>query len=404
MYRQDKIFSEIIANNRQRERKILSKHACPNERGIRKYPEREKIPDYENFRPSFFHDTDKIIHSAIYTRYIDKSQVFYLFENDHLTHRVLHVQLVSKTGRVIGRCLRLNEDLIEAISLGHDLGHAPFGHDGEKFLNQLCQESGIGAFSHNVQSVRSLMEVEQQGKGLNLSLQVLDGILAHNGEMIGAEYRPEHGKTWEKLEKEYQKCLKKKDYSEKILPTTLEGCVVRIADIIAYIGRDLEDAIILRLIKRKSIPFGVKRVLGASNDKIVNVLVLDLVKNSYGKDRLVFSQEVFKALKDLLEFNRENIYFNPKIKTQEDKIENMFRQLFGKYCQDLEKKDKKSPIYGYFLKGMSSHYRQATEQKRVVVDFIAGMTDDFFNHQYQELFFPQSYGYFLKSSRSPRLG
>ncbi len=146
MKRKDEIFSKIVSGNLQREEKVFSKYACKNNRGIRKYPTREKIPDRKNIRPVFFHDIDKIIHSLAYARYIDKTQVFYLFENDHITHRVLHAQFVSKIGRVIGRCLKLNEDLIEAISLGHDLGHAPYGHDGEAVLHQLCRDNKIGCF------------------------------------------------------------------------------------------------------------------------------------------------------------------------------------------------------------------------------------------------------------------
>jgi len=158
---------------------------------------------------------------------------------------------VSKIGRVIGRCLKLNEDLIEAISLGHDLGHVAYGHDGEKVLHKLCKDNKIGCFCHNAQSVRLLMEIEQGGKGLNLSLQVFDGILSHNGEILSEEYRPNYGKTWEMFEEEYRKCFTEEDYSRKILPMTLEGCVVRISDVIAYIGRDIEDSITLKLIKRK---------------------------------------------------------------------------------------------------------------------------------------------------------
>ncbi len=396
MKRKDEVFSKIILNNLQRERKVFSKYACKNNRGIRKYPDREKVPDRENIRPIFFHDTDKIIHSLAYSRYIDKTQVFYLFENDHITHRVLHVQFVSKIGRVIGRCLKLNEDLIEAISLGHDLGHVPYGHDGEKVLDSLCKDNEIGCFCHNAQSVRFLMEIEKGGKGLNLSLQVLDGILAHNGEMLSKEYKPNYGKTWEKFEEEYMKCFTEENYSKKIFPMTLEGCVVRISDVIAYIGRDIEDAITLRLIERKDIPQEIRQTIGDSNDKIINTLALDLIKNSYDKDYLAFSEDIFKALKDLMNFNDENIYHNPQIKTQTHKIENMFKQLFKKYYQDLENKDTDSPIYRYFLKDMDDNYHKNTDKKRMAIDFIAGMTDDFFNHQYNELFVPQSYGYFLK--------
>ena len=404
MKQKDETFSKIVLNNLQRERKVFSKYACKSNKGVRKYPEREKISDRENIRPIFFHDTDKIIHSLAYSRYIDKTQVFYLFENDHITHRALHVQFVSKIGRVIGRCLRLNEDLIEAISLGHDLGHAPYGHDGEKILHNLCKDRKIGCFCHNAQSVRFLTEIEQRGKGLNLSLQVLDGILAHNGEMLSRKYTPKYEKTWDMFEEEYRKCFTEEAYSEKIFPMTLEGCVVRISDVIAYIGRDIEDAIILGVIERKDIPEKITRILGSSNDEIINKLASDLIKNSYDKKYLAFSEDIFTALKDLMKFNYENIYSNRKIKTQTHKIENMFKQLFEEYYQHLKNEDKNSPIYQYFLNNMDDRYFENTDEKRIVIDFIAGMTDDFFNNQYKELFLPQSYGYSLKPSTAHNSG
>lgn len=396
--KKEKIFSEIVLNNFRRERLILSQYACKNSKGIRKYPEREKIPDRENIRPVFFHDTDKIIHSKAYTRYIDKTQVFSLFENDHITHRVLHVQFVSKIARVIGRCLKLNEDLIEAISLGHDLGHVPYGHDGEKVLHEICVENNIGCFYHNAQSVRSLMEIEKGGEGLNLSLQVLDGILAHNGEMLHKEYRPDYEKSWDKFEEEYRNCFIVEDYGKKIVPMTLEGCIVRISDVIAYIGRDIEDAIAIRLIKREQIPSAIREILGASNDQIINTLVLDLVKNSYGKEYLTFSTDIFKALDDLKKFNYEYIYFNPLIKTETPKIQTMFRALFEKYLVALTN-NKTNSIYEHFLNDMNTDYLNKTIDSRKVIDFMAGMTDDFFNNQYKELFVPQSYGYFVKKTQ-----
>lgn len=397
MKRKNKIFSSIVLNNLQKERKSLSRHACKSNKGIRRYPKRERILDRENIRPVFFHDTDKIMHSLAYSRYIDKAQVFYLFENDHITHRVLHVQFVSKIGRVIGRCLRLNEDLIEAIALGHDLGHVPYGHDGEKVLYSLCKRNRTGCFCHNAQSARFLMEIENGGEGLNLSLQVLDGILAHNGEMLSEEYMPDYGKTWEKFEEEYMKCFSEEDYSKKIFPMTLEGCVVRISDVIAYIGRDIEDAITLKLIKRNDIPKEIKKILGASNAKIINNLVMDLIKNSYGKDYLVFSKDIFKALKDLKAFNYKNIYFNPKIKTQTHKIENMFILLFNKYYEDLKRENKKSDLFQVFLNDMNGDYRKNTNKARIIVDFMAGMTDGFFKNQYEESFVPQSLGMKFKT-------
>lgn len=398
----EQIFSDIVLNNFKRERLTLSKYACKNNKGLRKYPDKEKIPDRENIRPVFFHDTDKIIHSQSYSRYIDKTQVFSLFENGHITHRVLHVQFVSKIARVIGRCLRLNEDLIEAIALGHDLGHVPYGHDGEKVLHDICKENNIGCFYHNVQSVRFLMEIEKGGEGLNLSLQVLDGILAHNGEMLNKEYKPNYGKSWEEFEVEYRNCFQKEDHSKQIVPMTLEGCVVRISDVIAYIGRDIEDAIAVKLIERTDIPLEIRKRLGDSNDKIINSLVLDLVKNSYGKGYLMLSENIFNALSELKEFNNTSIYINPIIKTETPKIRVMFKQLFEKYLEEMES-DKKSSIHEHFLSLMNKDFLKKTNDKRKVIDFIAGMTDDFFNNQYKELFVPQSYGYFVKPTETQAL-
>jgi len=404
----DPIFKRIVGHNALRELMTLSIYACKSLEGKRKYPNREKILDKENLRPVFFHDTDRILHSLAYTRYIDKTQVFYLFENDHITHRVLHVQLVSKIGRVIGRCLRLNEDLIEAISLGHDLGHAPYGHDGQEILNNLCKDNKIGCFCHNAQSVRILMEIEkgwppevkQKANGLNLSLQVLDGILAHNGEMLSREYKPDSDKTWVTFEEEYSKCLTEENYSKKIYPMTLEGCVVRISDVIAYAARDFEDAITIKLLKRKDLPPEIKQILGDSNDKIINTPVVDLLGNSYNRPYLSFSEDVFRALDHFLDFNKEKIYHNPYIRTQLTKIEHMFKLLFKKYLKDLEGNSQSSPIYKHFLKDRDDIYRRNTNNKRIVVDFIAAMTDDFFNNQYKELFVPQSYGYSVKHPKA----
>jgi len=390
------ILEKIIKNNLERDSRILSPYACSNVQGMRKFPEREKIRDEQNIRQAFFHDTDKIIHSRSYSRYIDKTQVFYLFENDHITHRVLHVQFVSKIGRVIGRCLRLNEDLIEAISLGHDLGHVPYGHEGEKILNSICTIEKIGCFMHNVQSVRFLNEIENNGEGLNLTLQVLDGILTHNGEIVEKEYKPHYGKDWAVFEKEYEKCLHDENYNKKIYPMTLEGCVARISDVIAYIGRDIEDAIRVNLIKKAQVPGEIKKVLGSSNDKIINTLVMDLIDNSYEKNYLSFSENIFKALKDLLEFNKNYIYDNIKIKDQNDKIEHMFKHLYRVYREHIEKNDRSSPIVNRFLHYKNEAYLKNNSPSRIVVDFIAGMTDDYFNNQYRRLFIPQRYGYALE--------
>ncbi|MEW5801790.1 MAG: HD domain-containing protein [bacterium] len=386
------LYQEIIQNNQHREEVTLSPYACKSNQGIRKEPQREKIADDLNVRPVFFHDTDKIIHSQSYSRYIDKAQVFFLFENDHITHRVLHVQFVSKVARVIGRCLRLNEDLIEAIALGHDIGHAPYGHDGEAYLDQICTRSGIGRFYHNLQSVRLLKEIENRGHGLNISLQVLDGIMAHNGEMESQTLRPDYGKTWSSFLEDYHKGFNEKDYYKKFRPMTLEGMLVRISDIIAYIGRDIEDAITVRLIRREDLPARVVQILGNRNDTIINTLALDLIENSFNRDYLCFSSKVFEALRELKKFNYQAIYLNPKIKTQNDKIKRMFELLFDRFLRDVKDRQVDSPIFKLFLDNLDPVYFTYTSPERIVIDFISGMTDDFFNHQFRESFFPTSFG------------
>jgi dGTPase len=390
---QGRVYSAIVLNNIRRERGSLSSYACSSRKASRR--KENKVPDRINIRPAFAHDADRIIHSRAYARYIDKTQVFSLFENDHITHRVLHVQLVSKIARVIGRCLRLNEDLIEAIALGHDLGHVPYGHDGEAELNAICSDSGVGFFCHNAQSVKFLTEIETNGQGLNLSLQVLDGVLAHNGELLSQFYAPMRDKTWEVHTREYQQCFCEADFSKKIVPMTLEGCVVRASDVIAYVGRDLEDAITVNLIRRKEVPSGVRAILGASNDRIINALVMDLVKNSYEKDHLSFTQDIYCALRELLEFNKERIYNNPKIKTESGKVRRMFQYLFQPYLTDLESDDRSLPLWHEFLQDLPDSYRQDTPPARIVVDFISGMTDDYFNNQFEERVIPRNFGYRL---------
>jgi len=286
------ILADLHGNNAAEA--LLSKNAAKNSEAIRYFPENHA----SEIRPPFFHDTDRIIHSQAYTRYIDKTQVFYLCENDHLTHRVLHVQLVAKIARTLGRVLKYNEDLIEAIALGHDVGHSPFGHTGERFLTAFLKDKKEGCFCHNAQSFRLLHEIEKtEGKHyVNLCIQTLDGILCHNGEWIEKEYKNNASKTKEKLFEEYQKCLVDEKETKKLRPMTMEGCIVRVSDVIAYIGRDIEDAIAVNLIKREDVPANVCEILGNTNKLIVNSLVLDIVNNSYGKNYISFSSEVFEAL------------------------------------------------------------------------------------------------------------
>jgi dGTPase len=332
-------------------------------------------------------DTDRILHSLAYTRYIDKTQVFYLIQNDHITHRVLHVQLVSKIARTIGRFLRLNEDLIEAIALGHDIGHIPFGHDGERILSELCRSHGIGFFHHNVQSVHFLDKVERKGKGWNLCLQTLDGILCHDGEIHNQQLKPQPRKNFADLEDEM--AAKIKDPDIDLIPMTMEGCVVRMADTISYIGRDIEDAIRLGIIERKDLPRKCTRRLGSTNGTIVYTLVSDVISHSYRKDIVAFSPGVSDALKDLKAFNLERIYMHPEMKKHLKTIETLFALLFEKFLDDLKRRNTASPIFSSYLKDMSPVYLESCSHEEIVRDFIAGMTDQYFLRQCPENMRPQ---------------
>jgi len=361
---------------KQRETEILSPIATLSAEGMRRFND-ERLE--EGYRQSFSADADRILHSLAYTRYIDKTQVFYLIHHDHITHRVLHVQLVSKIARAIGRYLGLNEDLIEAIALGHDIGHTPFGHDGERFLSELCSSSGIGHFLHNVQSVQFLDRVERKGKGWNLCLQTLDGILCHDGEIHNQALKPDREKTFETLEKEMT--VKKADPAIKLIPMTMEGCVARMADTISYIGRDIEDAIRLNMIKRSDLPKECVDILGNTNGTIVYHLVTDIISNSFQNSYIAFSPEVSEALKRLKDFNLERIYMNPKIKTHTAAIKKLFEMLFEQYLNDIETENRSSVIFNGFLEDMSEDYIETHCKEEIVRDFIAGMTDQYFLRQ-----------------------
>ncbi len=362
-----------------REAELLSAEAAPATSGVRRRPEPRLATDY---RPLFSVDVDRVLHSRAYSRYIDKTQVFYLIQNDHITHRVLHVQLVSKIARTIGRFLRLNEDLIEAIALGHDIGHTPFGHDGERILSDICSRCGIGPFQHNLQSVQFLDRVERKGTGWNLCLQTLDGILCHDGEVHNTALTPKKGKTFEDLDREI--AAKRADPDVPLVPMTMEGCVVRMADTISYIGRDLEDAIRLNMIRRSEIPKEIAERLGDTNGTIVYNLVTDVILHSRGKPFTTFSPEVSDCLRRLKAFNLERIYMNPKIKTELERIRSLFEILFERYLADIREQNRESVIFRRFLKDMSESYTARHQEEEIVRDFIAGMTDHYFLRQCPE--------------------
>ena len=329
---------DIITQNMYKNNKNLSKYACKDFDALRL----KKID--EGIRPPFFRDADRIIYSLSYTRYIDKTQVFSFNENDMISRRMTHVQMVSKIARTIGRALNLNEDLIEAASLGHDLGHAPFGHEGEKCLNILSQKYNEGYFNHNVQSVRLLMDVENNGNGKNITVQVLDAIFCHNGEMLENIYYPED-KTKEQFLNEYKTSYKNQEILKKVRPMTLEGCVVRLSDIIAYIGKDIEDAVRLNKIKMEDIPAEITEVLGTKNSSIVNTIILDIINNSLNKNYIKMSDSILSALKALINFNYENIYLKANTDEDKRKMYNHFEKLFELYLNQLENNQKTEDIF-----------------------------------------------------------
>jgi dGTPase len=365
------------------EKNCLSPLACLSKEKIRRKKESQ-----QGYRQSFAKDADRILHSKAYTRYIDKTQVFSLIENDHITHRVLHVQLVSRIARTAGRFLGLNEDLIEAIALGHDLGHPPFGHEGENILDRLCKKHGLPGFRHNIQSVHFLDRIEKQGSGWNLTLQVLDGILCHDGEANLTQLVPDRSR--EKDFSHFDQLLEKDAFAKSLVPMTLEGCLVRLADTMAYIGRDIEDAIELNLITRQEIPAPCAAILGNSNGTIVHTLVSDLIANNLHlrqntsapcSDRIGLSEKIGNALLELKKFNYEHIYRNPLFKPDFKRIHCCYEQLFSCYLNQLVKESLPQEPKRNFWHSMPEVYRNNHTPAAIVRDYLAGMTDNFFLHQ-----------------------
>jgi len=369
---------EQVVEQMKKHNCILSKYACKDEEAI-------YLKEHKNdIRTSFFRDIDRIIYSLAFMRYQDKTQVFSYTTHDHITKRMIHVQMVSKIARTIGRALGLNEDLIEAAALGHDLGHVPFGHVGERILSEISKEHNEGYFNHNVESVRVLMELENYGNGLNISVQVLDAIMCHDGEMALGCYTPRK-KTKEEFLEEYKNTYKDKNLLKKLEPMTLEGCVVRVSDLIAYLGRDIEDGIRVNLIKRENIPKEISNVLGNNTREIVNTCILDIIKNSYGKNRIEWSPSVYKAIEKLKQFNYENIYNHSESSKEKDELKIKFNQLFNTYLSDIKNNNEDSPIIHSYLKNLDKKYQENNTQERIVIDYIAGMTDDYFLNEYKRV-------------------
>lgn len=339
-------------------------------------------------RPAFVRDCEKIMHLPMYNRYADKTQVFSLYKNDDISRRSSHVQLVSRIARNIGSLLGLNTDLIESISLGHDIGHTPFGHAGERKLNELYFGSTGRYFNHNVHSVRVLDKIFPQ----NLSMQTLDGILCHNGEMELEKYMPRKYADFKIFDEKVEECYKDMDANRRLVPATLEACVMRISDIIAYLGKDRQDAQKLGLFEKEPDFFGGK--IGNTNAEIINNMIVNIVENSYGKNYLKMDKDYFEAFSQGKKENYEMIYGNVKVgKVYEEEINPMMEEIYLRLLKDAKSHNKESVLYKHhiaYVKKMTGYYSDADYEENtpddIVVDYIASMTDDYFVDLYKYLF------------------
>ena len=324
----------------QQEKDCLSPYAALsiNSRG------RLKEEEPCDIRPVFQRDRDRIIHCKSFRRLKDKTQVFLSPEGDHYRTRLTHTLEVSQNARTIAKALRLNEELAEAVALGHDLGHTPFGHAGERALNRVCP---LG-FEHNVQSVRTVDRLEKDGQGLNLTFEVRDGILNH--QTVGK-------------------------------PATLEGKIVQLSDKIAYIHHDMDDAIRAGILKESDVPKPIRETLGATTGKRLDHFIHDIVTNSMDRNDICMSAPVAEAMRDLRQFMFEHVYQNPVAKGEESKAETLMETLYDYFMKHAERMPEE---FGRLME-------EGEPKERVVCDYVAAMTDRFAINLYEEIFIPKSW-------------
>lgn len=383
----------------------LSPFACRDAAAIRRDP-CERDADTA-LRPAFVRDAEKIVHLPAYNRLAGKTQVFSFRANDDLARRGLHVQLVARVARDIGRALGLNLDLIEAIALGHDLGHTPFGHAGERFLNDVFHERTGRWFFHNVQSVRVMDELA----GRNVSLQTLDGALCHNGEFELQRFETSGLAEFDTFERVVAGCWKSGDEVIRHLrPMTLEGCVVRICDIIAYVGKDRQDAIRAGLVGEGDFDDGLG---GAYNAWALAAFAADVVEHSVGEETIALSEEGFAEMRRAKRENYEKIYGAAEVNGDfPAEIAELFSALYDHELEALAAGDESAAIFAHHvvpierrLAFYGRHYDWQSDPDQTVVDFISSMTDDYFMATCAELFpraaelFP-SRGYFSPGVRA----
>ncbi|MBR1390861.1 MAG: deoxyguanosinetriphosphate triphosphohydrolase [Lachnospiraceae bacterium] len=324
----------------QMEREMLSPYASlsVNSKG------RDKPEPQCDIRPVYQRDRDRILHCKAFRRLKNKTQVFLTPKGDHYRTRMSHTLEVSQNARTIAKALRLNEDLVEAIALGHDLGHTPFGHAGERVLNRLCK----GGFRHSEQSVRIVERLEKNGQGLNLTWEVRDGILNHQ---------------------------------TSTMPHTLEGKIVRFSDKIAYIHHDIDDAIRAKIMTEEDIPLEIRRAIGADSGKRLDFLIHNIITSSLDKNDIIMSEEAYEAMSGLRSFMFQNVYTNPTAKAEEKKVEEVLNRLFSYYIGHPEELP---PQYtGMIAAG--------EDPQRIVCDYISGMTDQYAIAKFSEFFVPKAW-------------
>ncbi len=324
----------------EREVQYLSKYATLSSKARGR--EREEAPC--DIRPCFQRDRDRILYSKSFRRLKDKTQVFLSPDGDHYRTRMTHTLEVSQNARTITKALRLNEDLAEAIALGHDLGHTPFGHAGERALNEVCPFG----FRHNEQSLRIVEKLENQGNGLNLNWEVRDGILNHEMDLR---------------------------------PATLEGRVVRLSDKIAYMHHDMDDALRGGILVESDVPRDLVKVIGNTNKEWIDTFIHDIISNSMDKDDIRMSDEIYDAFHKLRRFMFDKVYTNPIAKSQEGKVEDMIKILYHYYVDHIDK------LPDYLKKMMD----EGTEKERAVCDYVSSMTDRYAVAVFQEVYVPKSW-------------
>jgi len=341
------------------------------------------------WRPAYVRDCEKILHSPYYNRYADKTQVFSFYKNDDISRRSLHVQLVARIAKNISSMLGLDINLTEAIALGHDIGHTPFGHAGESCINEIYLEKCGRAFMHNLQSVRVLDKIFDY----NITLNTLDGILCHNGELPLDKYTPVPYDNFEKFDKMVEDCYVDPHKSKELIPATLEGCVVRISDLIAYIGKDRQDSVRAKVIKDESV-FSQGN-LGRFNASIINNLIVNVIENSYGKGYIKLDKEYYDDLMLAMKENYELIYLSDSVRSvQQEVIKPMFAKVFDSLLSDLKSGDTNSVIFRHHINYINKvrsfynteSYVEMNTPEDIVIDYISSMTDDYFSDMYSYLY------------------